>query len=202
MQLRWLLFTACLVLANNAMAECECLWEGGFADVHGNTDLIVSGQVTAAKGNSIDFTLARTLRGTSAHSPIRIWLKTADYCRPEPALFPLGSTWVLALNRIETDIPGGFNPNTPNVSYGRIGDYALSSCGGYWLSENEGRVSGNLIGAPRWVREPTMTPVLLDLVADYVAGAIPAQMLLEATQEDPALRELMLDTRVFLRSGQ
>ena len=44
-----------------------------------------------------------------------------------------------------------------------------------------------------------MTPVLLDLVADYVAGRVTADALLQASREDPAARELMLDTRAFLR---
>ena len=46
-----------------------------------------------------------------------------------------------------------------------------------------------------------MTPVLLDLVADYVAGNVDAQALAEASREDPAVRELMLDTKAFLREG-
>ena len=108
----------------------------------------------------------------------------------------------MALNRIEEDIPGGFNPNTPNVSYGRIGDYSLSSCGGYWLSQKGETVTGNLVNAPRWEREPPMTPVLLDLVADYVAGNVDSDALLQASREDPALRELMLDTRAFLRGDE
>jgi hypothetical protein len=128
--------------------------------------------VVAAKGNSIDLSVERILRGKSHVDPIRIWLKTGDYCRPEPGLFPVGSQWIMALNRIEEDIPGGFNPNTPNVSYGRIGDYSLSSCGGYWLSQKGETVTGNLVNAPRWEREPPMTPVLLDLVAEYVAGNV------------------------------
>jgi hypothetical protein len=96
-------------------------------------------------------------------------------------------------------VPGGFNPATPNVSYGRIGDYSLSSCGGYWLSRHGDTVTGNLVNAPRWERDPPMTPVLLDLVAAYVAGNADAAALLTASQEDPALRELILDTRAFLR---
>ncbi len=88
---------------------------------------------------------------------------------------------------------------TPNVSYGRVGDYSLSSCGGYWLSNSEGWVSGNLVKAPRWVREPKMTPVLLDLLAAFIAGDIGSDALVEASKVDPALRELMQDTRAFLR---
>ena len=108
----------------------------------------------------------------------------------------------MALQQITENVPGGFNPNTPNISYGRIGDYSLSSCGGYWLSQSGDVVTGNLVQAPRWVREPKMTPVLLDLVAGYVAGTVDAAALLQASKEDPALRELMLDTRGFLRGDE
>ena len=185
-----------------SLADCECLWEGSFSEVQAGADLVVSGTVLGGKGNSIDLGLARVLRGESHLEQVRIWLKARDYCRPETGSFPTGSQWVMALMRIDEDVPGGFNPSTPNVSYGRIGDYYLSSCGGYWLSQAEDWVSGNLVDAPRWVREPKMTPVLLDLVADYVGGKVPVEALLEASREDPALRELRLDTRAFLRETQ
>lgn len=184
----------------NSWAECECLWEGSFSEVHDKTDLVVSGTVITGKGNSIDLQVDQILRGNAFSSSIRIWLKAENYCRPEPALFTPESRWVMALHQIQENVPGGFSPGTPNVSYGRIGDYSLSECGGYWLSQNESMVSGNLIDAPRWVREPKMTPVLIDVLADYVAGKIGADALLQASKEDPALRELMLDTRAFLRS--
>ena len=47
-----------------------------------------------------------------------------------------------------------------------------------------------------------MTPVLLDLLAEYVNGDIEAGVLLEASREDPALRQLMLDTRAFMRGDE
>jgi hypothetical protein len=191
-----------LLLASLARAECDCLWEGSFTDVQASADLVVSGTVIAGKGNSVDVAIDRPLRGEAHRDEIRVWLKTADYCRPEPELFPVGSQWVMALHRIDEDVPDGFNPHTPNVSYGRVGDYALSSCGGYWLSQSGDWVTGNLVEAPRWEREPKMTPVLLDLVADYVNDKVDAQTLLQASREDPALRELMLDTRAFLRGNQ
>ena len=56
-----------------------------------------------------------------------------------------------------------------------------------------------MINAPRWARKPKMTPVLLELLSAYVAGEVEASVLLEASREDPALRELMLDTKAFLR---
>jgi hypothetical protein len=201
---RWLPLLGLLLwlgAAPRLHAECECLWQGSFADVQAATDLVVSGEVISARGNSIDLAVDRILRGDLEQPDIRIWLKTGDYCRPEPELFPVASEWVMALQRITEDVPGGFNPHTPNVSYGRVGDYALSSCGGYWLSRSGNWVTGNLVDAPRWVREPQMTPVLLDLVAAFIAGEVTAQTLAEASREDPAARELLLDTRAFLREA-
>ena len=99
-------------------------------------------------------------------------------------------------------VPGGFNPDTPNFSYGRKGDYQLSSCGGYWLKLEENHVTGPLVDSPRWSYEPKMTPVLLELVDAFVAGEVDAAKLLEASREDPALRELRLNTRAFLRGDE
>ena len=200
--MRSLLCLLMLLAGTAANAECDCLWQGSFSEVQSGASLVLSGTVVNGRGNSIDLSVDRLLRGKVHRDPVRVWLKTGDYCRPEAALFPIGSQWVMALQRIEEDVPGGFNPHTPNVSYGRIGDYSLSSCGGYWLSQSGEWVTGNLVQAPRWEREPKMTPVLLDLVEDYVSGAVDADALLRASREDPALRELMLDTRAFLRGDE
>ncbi len=186
-------------LSANVDAECGCLWEGAFAEIQAGASLVVSGTVLSAKGNSIDLQIDQLLRGKEKLATIRVWLKTDNYCRPEPSLFPTDSHWVMALTRIEEEVPGGFNPNTPNISYGRMDDYSLSSCGGYWLSNSEGWVTGNLVKAPRWVREPKMTPVLLELLAAFVAGDVGADALLKASKVDPALRELIHDTKAFLR---
>ena len=191
-----------LLITPAAQAECECLWHGSFADVESDADLVIAGEVLGGKGNSIDVGVERILRGPAHAESVRVWLKTADYCRPEKALFPAGSRWVMALDRIEEDVPGGFYPGTPNVSYGRIGDYQLSNCGGYWLKWEGDAVTGNLVDAPRWNHEPKMTPVLLEVVEAYVAGDIESDALLEASREDPALRELRLNTRAFLRGDE
>lgn len=195
-----LVFAAAQVLAPAmTQAECSCLWQGSFSEVQADTDLVVSGTVLGGKGNSIDVSVDQRLRGGEHLPEIRVWLKARDYCRPEPELFPAGSQWVMALQRIEEDVPGGFNPSTPNVSFGRVGDYQLSSCGGYWLRQSGDWVTGNLVNASRWDREPKMTPVLLDLVTAFVNGEVSAQALLQASKVDPAVRDLMLDTREFLR---
>jgi hypothetical protein len=179
--------------------ECSCIWQGSFAEVQAQTDLVAAVSVLGGKGNSLDLSVDRILRGREFNEDVRLWLKARDYCRPDAEEFPIGSRWVMALYRISEEVPGGFSPDTPNISYGRIGDYRLSSCGGYWLQLHGDRVTGNLVNAPRWEREPKMTPVLLDLLAAYIRGDVSSEALLEASREDPALRELMLDTKEFLR---
>ena len=180
---------------------CSCLWRGSFVDVQGEADLVISGEVVTRKGNSIDVEVDGILRGREFQNPLRIWLQARDYCRPPADDFPPGSQWVMALQRIDEVPPGGFDPATPNISYGRVGDYYLPACGGYWLQVKGGRVTGNLVEAPRWDHQPKMTPVLLELVAAFIAGEVDAQALLKASKEDPALRELMLDTKEFLRTA-
>ncbi len=192
-------FVSALLFGNPVQAECECLWEGSFSKVHSGASIVLSGTVTAGKGNSIDLQVDQLMRGAESLATIRVWLKDGDYCRPEASLFPKHSQWVMALHRIEDQVPGGFNPGTPNISYGRKGDYSLSSCGGYWLQRNEQWVTGNLVNAPRWVREPKMTPVLVDVISAFVRGEVGADALVEASKIDPAVRELLNDTKAFLR---
>lgn len=181
-------------------ADCGCLWRGSFVDVHPDADLVLTGEVSAGRGNSIDIDISRVLRGPDYLQEVRVWLQARDYCRPERERFPVGSTWVMALQRIDSVPDDGFDPNTPDISYGREGDYILSSCGGYWLKLSGNVVSGALVKSPRWAREPEMTPVLLDLVEAHVNGRISDDAVLEASREDPRVKELMLDTKEFLRS--
>ena len=182
-----------------ARAECECVWQGPFTEVQQSTDLVVSATVTGIRGNSVDLKIDRILRGTEYMEDIRLWLNTEGLCRPDPGEFTTNTQWVMALDRIEEVAPGGFNPHTPDISYGRRGDYSISSCGGYWLSRTEDLVTGNLASGTRWDHAPKMSPVLLDLVADHVAGKLDAEALKEASKVDPELQRLRLETRSFLR---
>jgi len=201
----WLRCCTLILLLQGAApvaADCDCLWRGPFTRVQSETDLVVSATITAARGNSVDLKIDRILRGEPHSDEIRVWLDDGNLCRAEAGSFALQSQWVMALDRIEQLPPGGFNPNTPNISFGRVGDYSLSRCGGYWLRQSENLVTGNLSGGPRWEMSPKMSPVLLDLVAAYVDGDIDEETLREAGRVDPALQELIIETRVFLRQQQ
>ncbi len=193
------LLAALALIPARAMAECACLWEGSFAEVQTEADLVIAGSIEQIKGNAVDIRIEESLRGNSYLDSIRVWMATRDYCRPDAAEFPPGSRWVMALMRIQELPEDGFDPGTPNQSFGRVGDYYLSSCGGYWLNYSGEAVTGNLINAPRWAREPEMTPVLIELLRAYLRGEASSEALLEASREDPELTDLMLDTKAFLR---
>ena len=50
----WLLLVLSLLPSQPGYAECACLWRGSFSEVQAKTDLVVSAEVVATKGNSID----------------------------------------------------------------------------------------------------------------------------------------------------
>lgn len=188
------------VVANEAPESCECLWQGSFTDVAPTSDLVIVGEVAAVRGNAVDMSIEEISLGPDWLTDIRVWTKTGDYCRPPPDGFTPGSRWMLALKKI-TDLPeGGFDPSTPNQSFGRVGDYALSACGGYFLEVYGNTATGNLLpDMPRWAYDPKMTPVVIDLITSYLDGSLSIESLQKASREDPAARELLLDTKSFLR---
>ena len=182
-------------------ADCGCLWQGSFSEVAATADLVVLGEVQRIKGNAVDLKPERVLHGEFWLDSMRVWMRTRDYCRPSAEAFPEGSRWIMALAQIREIPEDGFDPSTPNQSYGRLYDYALSSCGGYWLQVNGNTAVGNLVpGMPRFYHQPEMSPVLVDLIAGYLNDTVSEAALVEASRERPdEVNELILDTRSFLR---
>lgn len=182
-------------------ADCGCLWEGSFSEVASTISLVVLAEVQAIKGNAVDLVPEQVLQGELWLDTLRVWMQARDYCRPPADDFPVGSRWIMALSQIQEVPEGGFDPSTPNQSFGRPYDYILSSCGGYWLRVNGSTATGNLVpGMTRFYHQPDMSPVLIDLVTGYLMGTISIEALTEASRERPeAVDELILETRSFLR---
>ena len=181
--------------------ECRCLWQGSFNQVAKNTPLVVSGTITRHKGNAADFQIKRVIKGKEFRQTIRLWGAYHQECRPPISDFPVGSQWLMALHSIDTLPPNGFNPNTPNMSYGRVDDYYISQCGAYWLSLQEDFVSGNLINGQRWQWvDEKMNPVLIDLIGAYLQGVIPEAALIEAAKPQTESKRLMEKTKQFLNA--
>lgn len=149
---------------------------------------------------SIDRTLIdRASNGQEFKKDIRIWGFDGQQCRPDVKEFPLDSEWLFALKKITTDSPERFNPNTPNIGFGRINDYYLSMCGAYWLQVHENFATGNLLNGQRWQwSDDEMNPVLIDLIEAYIKGRVPVQALLEAAKPQTAVKKLMNETKKFL----
>src|SRR5690625_5757953 len=59
------------LLAPLASRACECLWQGAFVDVVDHADLVVSGRVTAQRGNSLDLDIDQVLLGREHRERLR-----------------------------------------------------------------------------------------------------------------------------------
>ena len=199
-QIRKLFIAVVMAVLSPLSSACECLWQGSFSEVAPTADLVVLGTVGRVKGNAIDIDVDVTLTGPDWATAPRVWLKTGDYCRPDVAEFTQGQRFIFALRRLTAVPADGFNPSTPNLSYGRVGDYALSNCGGYWLKVEGLRASGNLVpGMPRYAQSPKMTPVLIGHITAYLKGWASLDSLIDAAKKDPELEALKKDSRSFLR---
>lgn len=197
---RSIILLALNALLASAASACECLWEGPFVRAAERAQLIVSGAVIETKGNAFDLRVEKILRGKEYRDTVRIWASDGKLCRPEVDQFAPGTQWLLALHYIDKEVEGGFNPLTPNISYGRVDDYYLSKCGAYWLRVQEGRASGNLLSGARWQwDDPQMNPVIVEVIGAYFEGVIPLQALESAAQPSPETKRLMLETRAFTR---
>lgn len=198
MMLRFFAFLPLLLLSPPLLA-CECLWKGAFNEVYPQADLLAHAKVSSTKGNSADLQLLQTFAGDEHRQSIRLWADTGSLCRPEISEFSPGSEWILAAQRIDAPPADGFNPFKPNISFGRQGDYYLSSCGVYWLPVRGGRVSGNILEATRWqYLDPKKTPVIMPLFTGWLEGSISDQQLGEAARPQRQSRELLNDTKIFL----
>lgn len=187
------------LLITTPAEACDCIWRGPFSRAQASADLIVTGEVTAQRGNGISLRVGRTLRGELFADSVQVWGAYGDSCRPDAAQFEPGSQWVMALSRIETVPTDGFDPDTPNRSYGLVGDYTLDSCGVTWLQLRDGMVTGNLTGSERWQYEANGTePVLLELLEAFLRGQLPEAGLAEATKPLPGLQQLRSRTRGHL----
>lgn len=186
-----------------AAADCDCLWQGGFTRSSAQADLVVQANVLTHKGNSMDVAIEKRWRGQEYLDHIRIWGDNGELCRPSIYQFEPGERWILALRRIETVPDDGFNPNTPNLSYGRERDYEISSCGVNWLRVNDNLVTGNLVEAPRWQYiDHRKSPVLLELVQGWLDGQLDESILRQAATPDQAPKELMHETQMYMWGEQ
>jgi hypothetical protein len=171
--MRWVIkcvLAAILFLPLTQVWACSCEWQGPFSWLTDDADAIILGKVISRKGNSFDIEIESMLKGKEFRETIRIWGQQKNDCRAEIDNFPNGSRWVFALDQIEKIPQGGFDPSTPNISYGRLNDYSLPKCGAYWLKAEGNKVSGNITSIFDWEYEGDMTPVRIDTIKKFIDG--------------------------------
>lgn len=196
------LLTSLALLPLQALA-CDCLWQGNFAELDKRGATIVRGEVLSHRGNSMDLQVDEVLQGKLYRDTIRIWGDTGSLCRADLGRFDKASQWVLVLNTIDTVPEGGFNPSTPNFSYGREGDFSLNRCGVYWLEYRNGYVRGNVDDDKRWLYlDSKKSPVDIALIRAFIDGRADESLLARAARTQPEKDALLTDTRVFLRQQE
>jgi hypothetical protein len=137
-------------LAAGPLWACSCPWLGAFLDVAPLAPLVVRAEVLRHGMEADQPTLVlrakETLAGGLLDSGLVVAMGDGMHCRPDAALFPPGSEWVLALNG-----PGA-KPGT---------GLALSHCGQYWLAVEGDHAAGTVDGP----QGTTQTIPLADLRA-------------------------------------
>ena len=136
-----LLCFACLPEAANA---CNCPNAGHFLKVAQSAPLIVKVKILAHDIETLPlFMEAEVLdvyRGSYDSKTILVWGDNGFQCRAKIKKFPVGSTWVLALNG-------------PGALPGAEGDYWLSDCGDFWVRVDGAYVVGNVSSTKMVYRE-------------------------------------------------
>ncbi|HCS27215.1 MAG TPA: hypothetical protein DIW43_07160 [Spongiibacteraceae bacterium] len=197
-----LCLSALLGHAGQAFA-CSCIWQGNFAEIDKSGATIVLGKVLSHKGNSMDLQVHEVLQGKLYREEIRIWGEVGSLCRAELSNFADGSEWLLVLDTITTVPDKGFNPNTPNISFGRKDDFSLKRCGVYWLEHHNGYLRGNVDDDKRWLYlDKKKSPVSLELIRRFLAGKLDKSLIAEAAKTPTKKGELLTDTKVFLLQQQ
>jgi hypothetical protein len=118
------------------------MWGGPFSKVALGQHLIVLGEILSHDKNSMDVRVIEVLKGTEEGRTIRIWGDTGALCRPYVSHFPVGTTWLFAVQKTtgeqDSSLWGRLFPPTHKS------DYAISICGDFWLEVRDGRAVGRV----------------------------------------------------------
>jgi hypothetical protein len=130
-----LFLICCLGLANPSPAgACSCAWKGPFFIAAQDAPLVVIGKILRhhpGESPTMDVLVSETLKGGLLDSGLVVQMGDGMHCRPSIDLFPVGTSWVLAING------QGAKPGN---------GLAISHCGEYWLRVEDNQVIGSIDG--------------------------------------------------------
>ena len=132
---------ASLSLPQWALA-CSCLWAGPFSRVAPGKDLIVLGEVLSYYKNSMEMRVIEVIKGTEERKRIRVWGDNGALCRPYVNHFPIGTKWLLALQKTIGEHRPSFWERF--FSAPAESEYAISICGDFWIEVRAERAVGRI----------------------------------------------------------
>lgn len=116
------------------VGACSCVWKGPFLVAAQDAPLVVIGKIIRhhpGKSPTMGVLVLETLKGGLLDAGLVLQMGDGMHCRPTIDLFPVGSSWVLAING-----PGAKPGN----------GLAISQCGEFWLRIEEDQVIGSIDG--------------------------------------------------------
>lgn len=123
---------------------CSCAWKGAFLTAAQDAPLVVIGKILRhhpGKSPTMDVLVLELIKGGLLDSGLTIQMGDGMHCRPTMEVFPVGTTWVLAINGM------GAKPGK---------GWAISHCGEYWLKVEGDDVIGSIDGDMKQVKKMPM----------------------------------------------
>jgi len=121
--------------------NCSCDWEGPFIEMAKESDLVARIKVLDHQEmmeiyedsipNAMIVEVMEVYRGTEQRKEVKIWGDNGFLCRPYINIFPIGSEWILSLQKGEQSIEGEAED-----------DYSIYICGESGLHAVDGQVKG------------------------------------------------------------
>lgn len=141
-----------LALMPSFVDACSCIWKGPFLSVARDAPLVIIGKIIRhhpGKSPAMDVLVLETLKGGILDSGMTIQMGDGMHCRPAMDMFPVGTSWILAING-----PGAKAGN----------GWAISHCGEYWLRLENHDVVGSIDGEMKQVKRMPLTQLKRSLL--------------------------------------
>ena len=121
--------------------NCSCDWEGPVLEMSQESDLVVRLKVLEHQKmmeiyedsipNAMIVEILEIYQGEEERKQLKVWGDNGFLCRPYLSMFPIGSEWVLSLQKGEQIIEGAEKE-----------DFSISICGETVLPVKDGQLEG------------------------------------------------------------
>ena len=133
-----------LCFSTTCVLACSCGVDEPFIESSRSADAIVIAEVTSYfsrtgyPDKAMILRVREVLKGKTSNTPLRVWGDNGKLCRPYVSRFPVGTTWVFALDKSGGSLVGALEHKTGSD------DFEIQGCGTYWLRIHGAYAVGNL----------------------------------------------------------